>query len=556
MSDTLTLTIQIIPSGEELEVQLSAHTTATELIGELINNGVVPKTDLNGSLIAYELVQQRNGDAFSGNKSLLHLGVQQQGILLCRPKLESDKKRDVPEPSSIGDINVIIKIMPGGEEIEVALSIFSTGAEIIEALIRNERIPRTEGEGNPYVYSLRSEEGALKIKENASLSELGIREGAVIWCIPELINGSGIRKGMVPSTEDHLMVVIRMMPSGVEVEVEVPASATGAEIIEALILDDLMPRTDQQGNPQLYKLTSSFSNKEIEDRTSLAASGIQNGEILYCSPDIRAGGSPGNLIYQLPSVLKLGEKATCQVRISREGLQELLLWEGLDPNAKMNKIEINDVMEVTLEENALHELLKIRSLNRTEQIISDDSYSVWNFDLYPETKKPGFTALLLRVTMVEMLEGYGERKKDVFLLNHEVEITHGHSQNDREFIHDFRQVYEWTERFRQEIYDFIRDNHTGRALSKLANFYQQCDRDVFHSVLLLQAQWNEGRNQHLTNRIMDNEWYTVQARVNMGILELVKDIEAHIADQAWNGAGNGSLLERMIGRVRAGVTGA
>lgn len=148
---------------------------------------------------------------------------------------------------------------------------------------------------------------------------------------------------------------------------------------------------------------------------------------------------------------------------------------------------------------------------------------------------------------------WGERKKDVFLLNHEVEITHSHTQSNQEFIHDFRHIYEWTERFRQEIYNFIRDNHTGQALSKLANFYQQCSRDVFHSVLLLQAQWNEGRNQHLTNRIMDNEWYMVQARVNMGILELVKDIEAHINGQTWNGAGKGPLVEGMIGGVRGSV---
>lgn len=446
-------------------------------------------------------------------------------------------------------LNLTIKILPSGDEIEVELSAYTTARELLEELAENNIISRTDANGNPVSHQLTRERTNRPIGDKTLLDHQ-VEKGETLYCVPELIHGGSGRIDLPRSEKkDHINIVIRIMPQGGEVEVELPLAATGAEIIRELMFSDVIPERDSEGNPIVYQLISSFSSQVIHDQDTLKSVGVQNGEILYCVPKLVAGGCAGHLIYQLPSVLKIGEKATGQVRISREGLQELILREGLDPDAKFNRIEINDVMEVTLEENALHELLKIKPLNRAEQIISDDSYTEWNFDLYTATEKPGFTALLLRVTMVEMLEGYGERKKDVFLLNHEVEIAHGQPQSNREFVHDFRQIYEWTEPFRQEIYDFIRDNDTGRALSKLANFYQQYDQNVFHSVLLLQAQWNEGRNQHLTNLITTNDWYTVQARVNMGILELVRDIETHVTDRAWTGAGNGALLEGMIGSV-------
>ena len=50
------------------------------------------------------------------------------------------------------EINIIIRILPKGEEVDVELDVTTTGKEIISELISNGLTPKNDPEGNPYIY--------------------------------------------------------------------------------------------------------------------------------------------------------------------------------------------------------------------------------------------------------------------------------------------------------------------------------------------------------------------------------------------------------------------
>jgi hypothetical protein len=47
-------------------------------------------------------------------------------------------------------INIVIRLMPSGDELDVELPVFTTGKELVGQLLGENLAPRTDPEGNPY----------------------------------------------------------------------------------------------------------------------------------------------------------------------------------------------------------------------------------------------------------------------------------------------------------------------------------------------------------------------------------------------------------------------
>ena len=90
----------------------------------------------------------------------------------------------------------------------------------------------------------------------------------------------------MPGQEINLMV--RIMPKGEVLEVELPLLATGRQIIEEILEYGAAPRTDPEGTPYSYELISKRTNAKIEDQT-LDDCGIHEGETLFLTPKLVAG---------------------------------------------------------------------------------------------------------------------------------------------------------------------------------------------------------------------------------------------------------------------------
>ena len=86
-------------------------------------------------------------------------------------------------------LNIVIRLMPSGDELDVELPVFSTGREITEELLSQSIAPRTDPEGNPYVYELISKSSNVKIDEQKTLDDVGIKDGETLYFVPKLVAG-------------------------------------------------------------------------------------------------------------------------------------------------------------------------------------------------------------------------------------------------------------------------------------------------------------------------------------------------------------------------------
>lgn len=86
-------------------------------------------------------------------------------------------------------LNVVVRIMPSGDELDVELPVQATGKMIIGELLDASVAPRVDGEGNPYVYELISKMSNTRISDDKTLEELGIREGETLFLVPKLVAG-------------------------------------------------------------------------------------------------------------------------------------------------------------------------------------------------------------------------------------------------------------------------------------------------------------------------------------------------------------------------------
>ena len=86
-------------------------------------------------------------------------------------------------------INITVRIMPKGDELDVELPVYSTGKEITEELLTANVASRHDPEGNPLIYDLISKAGNIRIEDDKSLHDLGVRDGETLYLVPKMVAG-------------------------------------------------------------------------------------------------------------------------------------------------------------------------------------------------------------------------------------------------------------------------------------------------------------------------------------------------------------------------------
>ena len=87
-------------------------------------------------------------------------------------------------------LEIVIRVMPGGESVDVELSRYSTGQEILMGLLDGGVAPREAQTGEPLSYELISKANNIRIESHKTLHDLGIRNGDTILLVPELTPGA------------------------------------------------------------------------------------------------------------------------------------------------------------------------------------------------------------------------------------------------------------------------------------------------------------------------------------------------------------------------------
>ena len=86
-------------------------------------------------------------------------------------------------------------------------------------------------------------------------------------------------------------VIVRLLPSGEEIDMELPASSTGLVIKETLLNHPELniPKEDATGQRYTYQLVSKSSGQEITADKTLFECGVNDGDKLVLNPKLVAG---------------------------------------------------------------------------------------------------------------------------------------------------------------------------------------------------------------------------------------------------------------------------
>ena len=85
MDELITVSVQVLPAGNDFPVELSIYTTGEELVEELINAGEAPGVNTNGNPVIYELFSKEGEIPLE--KSMRDMSVKDGDMLRLVPKV-------------------------------------------------------------------------------------------------------------------------------------------------------------------------------------------------------------------------------------------------------------------------------------------------------------------------------------------------------------------------------------------------------------------------------------------------------------------------------------
>lgn len=172
-------------------------------------------------------------------------------------------------------------------------------------------------------------------------------------------------------------------------------------------IDDLAGRLSNMNTLTLEIMRSSLYQPLIHSLRSQSGKAEKQPQ-----KPIQPNKKEGKILYHIPGMMQVDRWTRCTVRLAWE---ELLLKEGLkipDHEQIIESIRLGNVMQVSLNEGRDGQNFDIKFLNNEEQVIFEDDFTEWLFDIKARTI--GNFTLILRVTLVQIIEGK-ERKKDIVL---------------------------------------------------------------------------------------------------------------------------------------------
>ncbi len=141
----------------------------------------------------------------------------------------------------------------------------------------------------------------------------------------------------------------------------------------------------------------------------------------------------GRILYHIPAKMQKDVTSLCTIRIAPEDIPEAILKEALE----RNKTIIEDIrrigkyMKVQLVNDSNENAFFIKNKSTEEQVIEEDDYSEWLYDVTPRIE--GIHSLQLKVSVTLVRDEHGKEYKDVVVLDRDVEIT----------THAINENYDW-----------------------------------------------------------------------------------------------------------------
>ncbi|MTB52930.1 EsaB/YukD family protein [Lewinella sp. W8] len=87
-------------------------------------------------------------------------------------------------------VNVIVRVLPDNEDIDVSLPLTATATDVIEKLLENGIGSKTDASGNPISYQLAPKGKGRNINPEETLEAAQVQEGDVIMMTPIFVAGN------------------------------------------------------------------------------------------------------------------------------------------------------------------------------------------------------------------------------------------------------------------------------------------------------------------------------------------------------------------------------
>lgn len=169
------------------------------------------------------------------------------------------------------EVNIIIRILPQADEVEVSLPLTITSKELIEQLLNSDLGIRRKDNDNEIIYQLIPKVSSIPLNKNDTLFEANVKEGDVILMIPPLFAHK--------EEDEKLTLSVVILPMNHGYDVELPRTSNGKIIKETLIrkFDKL------KGDVETLKLIIGKNGEEILNNQNLIDYGLENGDNLILS---------------------------------------------------------------------------------------------------------------------------------------------------------------------------------------------------------------------------------------------------------------------------------
>jgi len=131
----------------------------------------------------------------------------------------------------------------------------------------------------------------------------------------------------------------------------------------------------------------------------------------------------GRVLYHIPAKMQKDVTSLCTIRIAPEDIPESILKEALETDKTVieNIRRIGKYMKVQLVNDSNDNAFIIKTKSTEEQVIEDDDYSEWLYDVTPRIE--GVHSLQLKVSVTLVRDEHGKEYKDVVVLDRDVVIT-------------------------------------------------------------------------------------------------------------------------------------
>ncbi len=85
--ENIELTVRVMPSGDEVTIELDAYTSGKEIKTELIDQDIAPSRDNQGAPIPYKLISKSTNETIEDHKTLADMQISEGDTLFMIPDM-------------------------------------------------------------------------------------------------------------------------------------------------------------------------------------------------------------------------------------------------------------------------------------------------------------------------------------------------------------------------------------------------------------------------------------------------------------------------------------